>query len=246
VSEPSPDLSRLKAVVFDLDGTLYRQSPLRRAMALRLLGAHIFCPRKGMRTMQTIAAYRRAQEELRAAPWTSDLAGAQIGLTADRTGFDRHAIAQDVERWIEDAPLNLLSRYTQPGLGDLLISLRSRGIKLGVLSDYRAIPKLQALEIADLFDVVLCAQDPEIGVLKPDPRGLRLALERLDVTPGEALYVGDRAEVDAPAAMAAGVPCAILSRPGSSRDADSFFSITHFSELQSRLAPVRPLRVRDR
>ena len=69
-----------------------------------------------------------------------------------------------------------------------------------MLSDYQAMPKLRALGIADLFDEVLSAQDPDIGVFKPDPRGLEVALQRLDVRPAEALYVGDRVEVDAIAA----------------------------------------------
>ena len=31
----------LKAVIFDLDGTLYQQRPLRRAMTLKLIRAHL-------------------------------------------------------------------------------------------------------------------------------------------------------------------------------------------------------------
>jgi phosphoglycolate phosphatase/putative hydrolase of the HAD superfamily len=238
VPEPSLDLSRLKAVIFDLDGTLYRQGPLRRAMALRLLRAHVFRPATGLRTIRTIAAYRGAQEELRGAPGNSDLAEAQLGLAADHTGFDRDTVAADVERWVELAPLDLLSRFVQPGLADLLTALRARRLKLGVLSDYQALPKLRALGIVDLFDVVLCAQDPEIGVFKPHPRGLRLALQRLEVTAPEALYVGDRAEVDAVAAVAAKVPCAIVSKAGNVGAGIGYVQIASISELQRRLVPA--------
>jgi FMN phosphatase YigB (HAD superfamily) len=85
---------------------------------------------------------------------------------------------------------------------------------------------------------VLCAQEPEIGVFKPDPRGLEVALQRLAVTAPEALYVGDRAEVDAVAATAAGVRCAILKKRGSVSTGESFLEITGFSELQSWLETV--------
>ena len=129
-------------------------------------------------------------------PGDANVAEAQLSLAANRTGFDRDRVAGDVNRWIEEAPLDLLKRYARPGLTGLLVSLRTRGIKLAVLSDYQAMPKLRALGIADLFDEVLSAQDPDIGVFKPDPRGLEVALQRLDVRPAEALYVGDRVEVE--------------------------------------------------
>jgi FMN phosphatase YigB (HAD superfamily) len=41
---------------------------------------------------------------------------------------------------------------------------------------------------------------------------LRVALGRLAASPLNSLYVGDRIDVDARAAEAIGVPCAILSR----------------------------------
>jgi FMN phosphatase YigB (HAD superfamily) len=238
VPEPSLDVSRLRAVIFDLDGTLYRQGPLRRAMALRLLRAHVVRPAAGLRTMRTIAAYRRAQEELRGTQGNGDLAEAQLVLTVERTGYDRDLVAHDINRWVEEAPLDLLARFVQPGLGALLAALRSQGLKLGVLSDYQALPKLQALGIVDLFDVVLWAQQPEIGVFKPHPLGLLVALHRLDVTAEQALYVGDRAEVDAVAAAAARVPCVILSKSGNVRTGKGFMQITCLSELRSRLQPV--------
>ena len=203
--------NRLTTIVFDVDGTLYRQAPLRRAMLLRLLAAHAVDPVKGWRTMTALQAYRRAQEHLRG--HNGDMAAAQMKLACERAGVDETFLAGCVERWMEQAPLALLARYIQPGLIDFLDACRARGLRLGVLSDYPAEAKLQALGIAGYFDVTLCAQSAEIGAFKPDPRGLRVALERLGSAPEESLYVGDRAEVDATAAAAAGIPCAIITRP---------------------------------
>jgi putative hydrolase of the HAD superfamily len=93
--------------------------------------------------------------------------------------------------------------------------------------------KLGALGVLDLFELVLCAQDPEIGVFKPHPRGLQVAIERLGVSPLEALFVGDRPEVDAVAAAAVGVPCAIVSRPGKADERDGFVRISRLSEVLS-------------
>jgi HAD superfamily hydrolase (TIGR01509 family) len=230
------DLARLKAVVFDVDGTLYRQAPLRRAMALRLLRAHLFRPLRGLRTLRVIGAYRRAQEHLRDAPAGGDLATAQLQWAAERTGVDRSDVAACVARWMEEAPLDLLPRLVQPGLAALLGALRARGLRLGVLSDYPAGPKLHALGLDGLFDAVLCAQAPEIGVFKPHPRGLQVVLERLGVAKEEALYVGDRVEVDAVAAAAAGVTCVILA-PGTGAAAATFHQVTSYPQLQQRLFP---------
>lgn len=229
---------RVKAVVFDVDGTLYRQGPLRRAMARRLVRSHLLWPLRGLRTLRIIRAYRRAQEELREAPVAGDLAEAQLRLAGGRTGAGRDEVARCVERWMERAPLDLLPGLVQPGLAELLRALKARGTRLAVLSDYPALCKLQALGLEGFFDVVLCAQQPEIGVFKPHPRGLLVALERLGVAAGEALYVGDRAEVDAAAAAAAGVRCAILSDRRAVADASDFLTFAGYDELRDRLIPA--------
>ena len=54
---PDPTLPRdLCAVVFDVDGTLYRLRALRRAMALRLVRAHLHRPLAGVTTMRILSA----------------------------------------------------------------------------------------------------------------------------------------------------------------------------------------------
>jgi len=180
-------------------------------MAMRLVRAHLFHPRRGVRTARVLVAYRRAQEDLRSGPWSEDLAAAQLGRASDRTGVARDVVAQYVTRWMGRVPLDLLPRFAPPDLRQSLEELRRQGVRLAALSDYAPESKLEALGIADLFDVVLCAQDPDVGVFKPNPRGLRVALARLGVTAEQTLYVGDRAEVDAAAADAAGMPCVILT-----------------------------------
>ena len=44
-------------------------------------------------------------------------------------------------------------------------------------------------QMLDLFDVVVCSG--EVGLAKPDPAIFRLALERLSVEPGEAVFIDD-------------------------------------------------------
>ena len=52
-------------LIFDVDGTLYRQAPVRRGMALRLLSYLIRNPLAGLKTAAFLRHYRRAQEGLR-------------------------------------------------------------------------------------------------------------------------------------------------------------------------------------
>ena len=220
----------LRAVVFDVDGTLYRQGALRRAMALRLIRAHLHRPLAGLTTMRVLSAYRRGQESLRATAARGDIAQAQLRFASEATGAAPADVQATVTRWMDETPLDLLADLAQPGMQALVRMLRNRGIRLGVLSDYPANAKLAALGVGGLFDSVLCAQAPEVGVFKPDPRGLIVSLERLGVAPADALYVGDRAEVDATAARAAGVACAILGTARAAED-DGFLMVGSFPEL---------------
>jgi putative hydrolase of the HAD superfamily len=222
-------------VVFDVDGTLYRQGALRRAMALRLVRAHLHRPLAGLTTMRILSAYRRGQEALRDAPASGDIAQAQLRFASRATGATPADVQATVSRWMEEAPLDLLGRNARPGMQAFVRELRGRGIRLGVLSDYPADAKLEALGVGGLFDSVLCAQSPDVGVFKPDPRGILVSLDRLGVAPADALYVGDRPEVDAAAARAAGVACAILTSEGATHGS-AFLAVPSFAVLSQLIA----------
>jgi phosphoglycolate phosphatase/putative hydrolase of the HAD superfamily len=227
--------SQLKAVVFDVDGTLYSQRLLRRGMLVRLLAMLAARPVAGWQTLRVLRAYRRAQEHLRNAAVSGDVAAAQIRLTCERTNVGREAVVECVSRWMEREPLPLMARCVQPGILEFLHACKARGLRLGALSDYPAEAKLHALGVIDLFDIVLCAQAPDINVFKPNPRGLLVAIERLAAAGPQSLYVGDRVDVDAPTAEAAGVRCAILTRRRTPKALDSHIQVASYSELSDLL-----------
>ena len=218
-----------RAVIFDVDGTLYRQSPLRREMARQLLLAHALHPLRGRRVMRALSAYRHAQEDLRHASGP-DLAAQQLSAAAAQSGIDEATIQALVEQWMETAPLAVLGRFARPNLRSTLERLRAADIKLAVLSDYPAERKLTALGINDMFDVALCAQDPAVGVFKPSPRGIETAIDRLGVSSADSVYVGNRPEVDAGAARAARVAAVIITSSPAT-PGDDFTTITDLSQL---------------
>ena len=233
----------LRVVIFDVDGTLYRQSPLRRTMLLRLLRHTAVRPIDGLRTFRVLQAYRHAQEALRGRI-EPDIAAAQMRLACERTRTDFAVAAASVERWMEREPLPHLTRCIYAGLVEFLDTCRAHGLRLAVLSDYPAEAKLRALGIAERFEAVLCAQAPEIGVFKPHPRGLQVAIDRMGVERHECLYVGDREDVDAPAAAAAGIPCAILT-PKTARSSDTHTKFSSYQHLQALLFDARRGAYRD-
>jgi FMN phosphatase YigB (HAD superfamily) len=205
--------AHLKAIVFDVDGTLYRQDPVRLAMFFRLIGAHLHRPLAGVRTFRWLQAYRKAQERLRhESPNGNNLADRQLILASQWTGVPPWVLRSCVRRWMEEEPLDLLRPHLRDGLPELLDAAAGRALRLGVCSDYPASEKLAAMGIAGFFQAVVSAQDAEVQRFKPHPRILDVALHRLGVHEDEALYVGDRPEVDAETARQAGVACAIIGR----------------------------------
>ncbi|MGO9838177.1 MAG: HAD family hydrolase [Polyangiaceae bacterium] len=231
----------LTTIVFDVDGTLYRQNALRRAMLLKLLKAVASDPGSTLVTFRALRAYRRAQESLREAGPQGLLASAQLRVASEQSGLAEDVVAHVVARWMEREPLSLLEGFVQPGLRALLSAACSRGLRLGVVSDYPAEAKLKAMRLAEFFDVVVTAQDAAVNRFKPDPSGLVEALRRLGAKPDQALYVGDRYDVDGLAARAAGMACVIVAgrrnlkawAPGRT----SVSEVTDYRELHAMLFP---------
>src|SRR5687768_121392 len=55
----------ISTLVFDVDGTLYRQRPVRWRMLARLLSRAAFRPGEMVPAVRALRSYRRAQEEMR-------------------------------------------------------------------------------------------------------------------------------------------------------------------------------------
>jgi FMN phosphatase YigB (HAD superfamily) len=203
---------RLRAVLFDLDGTLYSQRLLRALMLIELLALPLRRPFTWWRTWRTISAYRSAQESLRTREGTTMSAAAQVNVAAVRVSLPAADVETIVQEWMFDRPLKYLKWCRASGIVSFLEFLARRRVEIGLLSDYPAGGKLYALGLSGRFAPVLCSSDPEIGVFKPDPRGLLRASDVWGVAPSEVLVVGDRLDVDAAGAAAAGMPCVIIGQ----------------------------------
>ncbi|MFD6529216.1 HAD family hydrolase [Streptomyces sp. NPDC060184] len=87
------------------------------------------------------------------------------------------------------------------------------GYRHGVLSNAGAVQqerKLATLGVRHRFEALLCAV--ELGVSKPDPGAFHAACEALALEPHEVAYVGDEPDIDAAGAVAAGLTGIWLDR----------------------------------
>jgi putative hydrolase of the HAD superfamily len=96
----------------------------------------------------------------------------------------------------------------QPVAGalNLLKALRQRGHKIGVVTNNIAaeqVKKIRACGMEELIDELVVSE--EAGACKPDPAIFRVALERLDCRPEEAVMIGDAWATDIAGARAAGI-----------------------------------------
>ena len=220
----------LRAVIMDVDGTLYCQARLRWAILFRLFRANAARPRNLFTTARILHAFRRAQEQLRSGEPKVNMPAEQLCLACQKARVGSEAVRECVQRWMESEPLSILPSLVHSGLLVFLDAARAQGLRLGVFSDYQAETKLKAMGLRRYFDVVASAQDPEIDALKPSPRGLTTVAQRLGVSPDQAVYVGDRPEVDAVAAASAGMACFIL-RPPKSLQAQAWRGFSDYREL---------------
>ena len=203
----------IRAVLFDVDGTLYHQAPLRALMAAELGVAPWTgtLPWRVPRLWRVLSAFRRVREELRdLGRADGPLAALQFSHAARRVGVPETEVRDAVNEWIYRRPLKYLPRVVRGDARDLFQGLHDRGTAVGVFSDYPVSDKLIAMGLDSYVTLSLDATDAAINAFKPHPAGLMHACNRWGMTPDEVLYVGDRADVDARAAALAGMPCAIV------------------------------------
>lgn len=161
--------------------------------------------------------------------WWRDLVRRVLDLTGSRIG--------DFDGFFE----KLLHYYAQgeawecfPDAPPALRALRTRGCRLAVVSNFdsRLPGILRVLGIWNHMDAIVYSS--EAGSAKPDPAIFRRALAVLDVTPGQAIHVGDSAEADLGGAVAAGIE-GLLIRRGDAPAIGSETVIRSLEELPSRI-----------
>jgi HAD superfamily hydrolase (TIGR01549 family) len=198
---------RHRAWLCDLDGTLYRPTGVKWAMALELALL-------GLGDAKAISVFRKQHESLReeyARGGVNEDANLspyalQLQRSARALGVAEALLETRVRRWMIERPGRWIRRFRREPLIEEIRAFRAAGGKTAVVSDYPAREKLAALGVHGLFDVVVASgEEPGPSALKPDPSGYLIAAEHLGVPPEHCLVVGDRQDADGAAATAAGM-----------------------------------------
>jgi len=93
-----------------------------------------------------------------------------------------------------------------PNLLSMLEELRNNNLVLGMITNgfgQFQMDNIVALGIEKYFDAILVSETE--GIKKPDPSIFERALERLNITPGESVFVGDHPENDVMASQYVGM-----------------------------------------
>jgi putative hydrolase of the HAD superfamily len=186
----------IKAVFFDLDGTLYDRDALAATLVAEQYAA--FAPELASVPKETFVrralemddhgygekseGYARLVRE-----WDLPAALAEWLVEYFWANYDRHCELSDDTR-------------------ETLATLRAGGKKLAVITNGGAVrqrQKLAVLGLADAFDAVLISGAE--GVRKPDAEIFRRALYRCRVGAAETAFVGDHPEADVTGALGAGL-----------------------------------------
>ncbi len=225
--EPYFDWDRIHFVVFDVDGTLYNQRKLRLCMAGEMIADALATG--GLTNLRVLRAYRSLRETI-GEQEIDDFQDSLMARTVERTGQPSERIEAIVAEWIQCRPLAYIESCRYNGLVELFAGLRRRKKAIGIFSDYPADEKLQRMKLS--ADYILSANDVGVGILKPNPRGLQMLMERAGVSPEETVLIGDRPDRDGLAAQRAGV----LPFIRSNTPRDGWLTFSNYSDR--RFAPL--------
>lgn len=214
-------MPRLQALFFDVGDTLVFDNPplpLRFAQAARAAGYAVG-------EAQLPSAWRQAEQV--------GLSAYLGGLETDDADVQRRSAAAALQALGYPAPTDAqwldlgrtfasvsFVRCVPPEALALLDNLCGRGVRLGIISDWEAtLPLvLDELGLSAYFEtrsISVC-----VGYRKPDARLFQHALGQMNVSPTDALHVGDWLELDVQGARDAGMPALLFDHARRAPQAD--------------------------
>jgi HAD superfamily hydrolase (TIGR01509 family) len=239
-TEMAPLPTRLTAILFDLDDTLFDHTATARA-SLRASAAPLpFFQNLDFEPFYQL--YSELLEEYHALL----MAGRCTYDEARRLRFERllapywpAATAADVDDFVRTNQRHYpLMRQPVAGARTLLQALKPH-YRIGIVTNNRTAEqeeKLAFLGMTDLVDALITSED--VGVPKPDPRIFEVALQRLGARPEQAVLVGDNWGADVLGALAVGIRPVWLNRSGAASPSLQVAEINGFEPLKTALRAI--------
>lgn len=211
----------IKSVIFDLDGTLLnRDASLEKFIEgqyerLNKLVGHI--PKEKYTA-------RFIELDFRGYVWKDKVYQQLVG-EFDITGITWEDLLQDYISQFKNSCVPF------PNLIIMLEILRSNNLVLGMITNGKGqfqIDNIRALGIEKYFKTILVSEWE--GLKKPDPQIFKRALEQLNVSPSESIFVGDHPKNDVQAAQNIGM-VGIWKKDMQWNNVDADFILDDLSEI---------------
>ena len=212
-------MTRLRAVLFDIDDTLFSTSEFARrarANAVRaMIAAGLDFPE---------AVVQRELEEV-LAEFTSNYEHhyerllQRLPPEASRRVNPALIVAAGVAAY-HDTKFRELAPY--PDVVPLLSGLARAGLRVGIITHGKTVKqaeKLVRLGLVPFLDPKAIFISDQIGISKPNPKLYQAALRELNLGPGEVMYVGDSLEHDVAPPASIGIATVWARRGAKQREA---------------------------
>jgi HAD superfamily hydrolase (TIGR01549 family) len=200
------DITSFRLFIFDLDGTLYDQNKVRRAISLNLF-LKLLTFRAGLLDLRIISTFRRERENHKSYA-SPTIEQDQFSWCASVLGISVERVRKSIGFWMYKFPLSYLIKARYPHVEEFFSILVQQGKKIIVYSDFQVDEKLKALGLdANRF---FCATDPEILQLKPSGKALLRICQIQGCSVDEAIFIGDRDDTDGESAREAGMNYLII------------------------------------
>ena len=230
---------RVKAVVFDLDGTVVAFNLDYKTVRALVKG---FLMNKGV-PASILSLREPVFEMLAKAEMWAEHAGKSEGFLEEV----RRDVSDITERFELEAAANT---SLLPGVAETLRALKAMSLKVGLctINSEKSVNRiLERFSLAGLFDVVVSRN--QVRRVKPNPEHLEAALKVLGVLPAETVVVGD-SKVDMQSAkeleaVAVGLPTGVSSVEQLMRSGADYV-VSSMADLPVLLARLNGVDVENR
>ena len=204
------ELNGIRAVLFDLDDTLYSRREAAKMTFYGMFREHLY-PTASDELIHDAVEYMMSKVE-RNSMISERAFSALLEKFPPEIPYDRpRCVDYYYEHIVEFA--ELFSEQME-----LIKVLRAAGIKTAIVTNipearvYAQKAKIDALGLREVVDAVVISG--EIGIHKPDPHIYLYACNQLGVMPEECIFVGDDPDSDVKGALASGMEAVWLDAIG--------------------------------